>query len=930
MPKQFNLKVNKFDRGFITEASPLNFPEGASVAEENFTISPDGSRERRLGVDFEKGFGLLKTGFSATQLTEKEVFFFRWMSPNNDPTLDIGVACVGNRLYFFDMTKEAPSAHPLNLGAYLTIPNNSTSTTVSGAVVNGFLILASSSFIYPVVLEYNKVYDSVSATQIKLKIRDLQGVDDGLPLNQRPTSLSLEHKYNLINQGWTTSIETVPDGTSEVQFIEAYRGVGGTSGNVTWGGVTWWQDEHNDDIPIGAVNNKIFRGCKYPATAAKVGSQLHITFDPRDGPRPQYDFEQGRCLWNGCSIVSGRVTAGTLTAYPDVMTYLQIKTGEYPSNCDIVSLGLMPASDSLYYNKFDLETFRKNTGYLNLGEAPKGHNIIDAIYRGSSRKAIVPGVSSDSDSSSVSVCCGHAGRVFYSGVEGETLDKDARTINSQSLIYFTQIITDKTKLERCYQENDPTDQRQFELAAGDGGTIFIPGCTGVTHLESFGNSILVFSKVGIWEITGGNDLFSATSYSVNKLAVVSCIAPRSVVLVDDAIIFWALEGIYSLSRNQYGQIEIEQISKETIQSFCNRLSDKEKSSITGYYDNNSSSVRWLLPGEKEPTVEADVILAYRITTGVSVKNISVSNGVPYNMEWNATATHLGDTTITFDVFTQCGTPIVNLWDTVGSIPIPYYSVDKGKTWSKILSNSGTLNLEPYSWCEHNGGVVQPSAIRLTPPNFQPAFSADGITWTSVPRNVWVSRENLLISHHGLFFSGHNTIAFCRNPDTGILLDFNNYDPDYMDKINTIVPDSPAGRYAMAPTAEFALYVGANIIRTHPCAQEFHNGEIMYVQELTEYPNEEFRGMYMFNNEIYALLTSGIILRRADVNQWVRHTTIPNGVSATSITSSGSTIVLCGFDNRTYKYSAYTSFNGRTFNSVLEGNLDITPIYGCVL
>ena len=43
-----------FVKGLITEASPLTFPENASIDEKNFVLNRDGSRSRRLGVDYIK------------------------------------------------------------------------------------------------------------------------------------------------------------------------------------------------------------------------------------------------------------------------------------------------------------------------------------------------------------------------------------------------------------------------------------------------------------------------------------------------------------------------------------------------------------------------------------------------------------------------------------------------------------------------------------------------------------------------------------------------------------------------------------------------------------------------------------------------------------------------------------------------------------
>ncbi len=42
-----------FIKGLVTEASPLTFPENASIDEQNFVLNRDGSRSRRLGIDYE-------------------------------------------------------------------------------------------------------------------------------------------------------------------------------------------------------------------------------------------------------------------------------------------------------------------------------------------------------------------------------------------------------------------------------------------------------------------------------------------------------------------------------------------------------------------------------------------------------------------------------------------------------------------------------------------------------------------------------------------------------------------------------------------------------------------------------------------------------------------------------------------------------------
>jgi hypothetical protein len=44
------VEINNFVKGLITEASPLTFPDNASLEEQNFVLNRDGSRERRSGM----------------------------------------------------------------------------------------------------------------------------------------------------------------------------------------------------------------------------------------------------------------------------------------------------------------------------------------------------------------------------------------------------------------------------------------------------------------------------------------------------------------------------------------------------------------------------------------------------------------------------------------------------------------------------------------------------------------------------------------------------------------------------------------------------------------------------------------------------------------------------------------------------------------
>ena len=196
-----------FTKGLITEASPLTFPENASIDEQNFVLNRNGSRSRRLGLDYEGGYSLTSTGFSSAAIQTGKQSFHKWDMPGGDTTVAIGIIRILNKLWFIDLLTNAPSSNLLNGGSAITLSGLG-DAEIETATINNKLIIVSEDLTYPVLLSYNSTTDTVSQTTITVEVRDIWGVDDGLLVNHRPTTLSNEHKYNLRNQGWSPTIQT--------------------------------------------------------------------------------------------------------------------------------------------------------------------------------------------------------------------------------------------------------------------------------------------------------------------------------------------------------------------------------------------------------------------------------------------------------------------------------------------------------------------------------------------------------------------------------------------------------------------------------------------------------------------------------------------------------------------------------------------------
>jgi hypothetical protein len=203
-----NEKVYRsFTKGLITEASPLTFPENASIDERNFVLNRNGSRSRRLGLDYEGGYTLTSTGFSSAAIQTGKQSFHKWDMPGGDTTVAIGVVRILDKLWFIDLLTNAPSSNLLNGGSSITLSGLSDGE-IETATINNKLIIVSEDLTYPVLLAYNSTTDTVSQSNITVEVRDIWGVDDGLLVNQRPSTLSSTHKYNLRNQGWSPTIQT--------------------------------------------------------------------------------------------------------------------------------------------------------------------------------------------------------------------------------------------------------------------------------------------------------------------------------------------------------------------------------------------------------------------------------------------------------------------------------------------------------------------------------------------------------------------------------------------------------------------------------------------------------------------------------------------------------------------------------------------------
>jgi hypothetical protein len=211
---------NTFVAGLITEAGPLTFPENASADESNCVIFRKGNRRRRLGHDYESNYTLSTNTFTDAQIRDKAISQHEWTAVAGNGTRNFLILQFDTTLLFYDLAT-VPLSNGLKSSTVNLATHAATGATDVGSepieVSSGKgLAFIASKKIDPFFLEYTPSSDTFTATEIEIKIRDFDGLDDSLESDNEPVTLTKEHEYNLKNQGWETP------GTGESNPVTTY------------------------------------------------------------------------------------------------------------------------------------------------------------------------------------------------------------------------------------------------------------------------------------------------------------------------------------------------------------------------------------------------------------------------------------------------------------------------------------------------------------------------------------------------------------------------------------------------------------------------------------------------------------------------------------------------------------------------------------
>lgn len=366
----------------------------------------------------------------------------------------------------------------------------------------------------------------------------------------------------------------------------------------------------------GLVAVMSYDGSSFTTTGErlKVRDQWGVEHTPTDDDptlrpvSPPADYVYN--LYNQSWGIPRRFSPTVATDFDDpIGIYTGTYAGKHPSNSEVVWSGISmqarPHPDAPYEMMYPT-MYAEVLGASTL--APRGYFIIDLLERGISRTNAVAtngvkypelnmltySAKEDKTEGGASCVCEFAGRVFYSGFNGKVINGDYKSPDLSSYVAFSQLVRNYKDITKCYQEGDPTSRESNDVVDTDGGVIRISGAENIQKLVNLGTALMVFARNGVWAISGGSDYgFSATNYKVDKITNFGISCESSVVVEANRALYWSVDGIYVLAKNQFGTYESGNITQTTIQTFYNNIPTYAKENVIGVYDSFKKKIRWV-------------------------------------------------------------------------------------------------------------------------------------------------------------------------------------------------------------------------------------------------------------------------------------------------------------------------------------------------
>ena len=528
-------EFSTFVGGLVTEASPLTFPENASIDEANFILNKDGSRDRRLGMDREIDLVPYNLAYTISPVGDVAVSAYEWKNVAGIAAKAFIVCQVHDKMYIMDRADETLKSVSYVKQVYDLLPVSNPSKATFAAIDGRLVVAYGNSTVKVVTYDDDAEVDPFSEEEVSLKVRDLFGVSDIIDgkdllspeyINLRPTSTASEdeHMYNLRNQGW---------GVPRLQW----------KGKLKADPVSDFEDSGGDErgLPSNADTPVL---TLYANTGETDKNSERFNDDAAVRQEPaRARAAMGHYIIDLLDRGASRKAAYEETTDTTTGTYINANPGSTP----------------------EYVTFRTPTITLPTDRTRNGVKVVAEF----------------------------AGRVWYAGLSSEVEGGDSQSPNLASYVFYSQQVKHDSQIARCYQEGDPTDVEDPDILDTDGGFVRLSGAYNIQAMVNIGTGLMVLAENGVWFISGSDSgTFNANNQTVNKVTEHGTLAPSSVVVVDSTVMYWSDDAIYHIVPTQVGDYQAKEISTN-IRQYYQGIEDSQKVLAQGIYDSYEKRVRWV-------------------------------------------------------------------------------------------------------------------------------------------------------------------------------------------------------------------------------------------------------------------------------------------------------------------------------------------------
>lgn len=626
MQRTFHATVKPFIGGLNTELTQAEETPQYTSDELNCRILSDGSRSRRYGMGIEANGDFLYAD-------ENEIYSsYLWVNVANN-ALDILVSQVGTRLVFRKAIlpfSDQEIFYTIELDDYIIDTVRFRSSQMAYITGAGYLFVVN-KYMDSILLKYNPDDDSIEVLKPSFKVRDFEGLDDGLEVDEMPSELTGEHQYNLENQGW--SIENINAFHSQKNKYPSnnlvwYLGKDSTGSfnvtnllNVYFGNTpapkghyildALTKDRTKSSGVIAGGKSELFSYYRWDRVNKKYDGLLN---DNGRGPVYQVEVANNPGKLQGLSIdirlgpskTEGAEALGwynlPLRVWTDVFAngqWIRIDTRRVEASYDGISNKWTYEYRMTTPAEFrDMESSKFRYGFDVNAEAGGHWEVIYAIW--------VQGISTVGEYKTFSttelpyrVCDVDftAGHFFY------LLD---------NRLLFSQTVTENIKnFDKCYQDADPTSERISDIIDTDGGEIMFTDLGAGVGLAKCSLGLLVFGDRNVYGVVSGvAGNFVATSYTTQFVNGAGCVSNGSIVETEEGVFYWSPQGIFQISENTVTGISLNStnISVGTIQTFYQSIPLICKKYCRAVYDTSNRVIYWYYPSDPDKLLELDSCL----------------------------------------------------------------------------------------------------------------------------------------------------------------------------------------------------------------------------------------------------------------------------------------------------------------------------------